>query len=223
MPKAMRFFGIYSLSERKKDMEFTRKTTVNVSADKAWEIIGADFNEVSQWASAVITSEANPDLDPGEKGRICNVKGTGHVVENIYAYDDEERELAFTLEGQKIPFFMRKIDNKWSVKPLGPNQSEVQVTGNITLMPVFSQLMSGMLKKQMGKFADGLLDEFKFYAEKWPRKKNAEAQVANSIIKAKIVSGKEGIWAFFPFSSLTDSVSKKIIKTFIEEERRKIS
>ena len=146
-------------------MQFTRKTTVNVSADKAWELIGTDFNEVSRWASAVLTSEANPNLSSEEKGRVCNVKGSGEVFETIYEYDDENRHLRFTLEGSKIPFFMKKIDNKWGVKSLNSNQSEVQIIGEITIMPVFSQLMSGMLRKQMGKFADGLLGEFKFYAE----------------------------------------------------------
>ena len=54
---------------------------------------------------------------------MCQVKGAGKVVETIYKYDDERRELAFILEGQKIPFFMRKIDNTWSVKPIPVNES----------------------------------------------------------------------------------------------------
>ena len=54
---------------------------------------------------------------------MCQVKGSGEVVETIYQYDDKKRELGFILVGQKIPFFMRKIDNTWSVKPIPVNES----------------------------------------------------------------------------------------------------
>lgn len=145
-------------------MEVTQQVTVNASADKVWKILGDDFNDVSQWANPVLDSHAIPDLPEGS-GRVCQGKGAGEVVETIHHYDDQNRELAFFLEGKKIPFFMRKIDNTWSVKPKGANQSELQVHVDVTLMPVFKQLMSGMLSKQLTKQADGFLSELKYFTE----------------------------------------------------------
>ena len=145
-------------------MEFKRDTTVNVSADKVWNILGNGFNDISQWASPVLDSQALPGQPEGS-GRVCQVKGAGEVVETIYHYDDVGRELSFILNGKKIPFFMRKIDNTWSVEPIGDDQSRLQVHAKITLMPVFSQLMSGLLSKAMSKQADGLLGELKYFAE----------------------------------------------------------
>ena len=145
-------------------MQLTRTTMVNASADKVWQILGDDFNNVSNWASAVIDSTAIPDQPEGS-GRVCNVKGFGQVTESIYHYDDNNRELSFILAGGKVPFFMRKIDNTWGVTPKGENRSELQVNVDITLMPVFKQLMTGMMTKQMTKQADGLLSELKYYAE----------------------------------------------------------
>ncbi|MEM7035198.1 MAG: SRPBCC family protein [Chloroflexota bacterium] len=145
-------------------MEFEKTATVNSSADKVWNIVGNNFNEISAWASPVLDSHANPDVPEGG-GRICNVKGAGQVVETIYHYDDQARELGFILEGEKIPFFMKKIDSQWSVKPAGDDQSEVTVRAKVTLMPVFSQLMSGMLRNQMGKQAQGIIDDLKYYVE----------------------------------------------------------
>jgi hypothetical protein len=91
-------------------MNFTKQVTINASADKVWEIIGTNFNDISEWSSFVITSEANPDVEPGA-GRVCHVKGAGEVVENLFQFDDNQRELAFTLEGSKNPFFMQRIEN----------------------------------------------------------------------------------------------------------------
>lgn len=145
-------------------MEFKRNVTVNAPADKVWEVLGPGFNDISNWASPVITSEPLPDL-PAGSGRVCNVKGAGAVEETIYHYDDDNRKLAFILKGKKIPFFVKKIDNTWNVEPIDDNQSKVQVHANITLMPVFSQIISGMLSKAMSKQADGLLSELKDYVE----------------------------------------------------------
>ena len=60
---------------------------------------------------------------------------------------------------------MQKIDNTWSVKAKGENQSELQVHVDVTLMPVFKQLMSGLMSKQLAKQADGFLGELKYFAE----------------------------------------------------------
>ena len=146
-------------------MELTKQVTINASAEKVWKIVGDDFNDVSEWASPVLESHANPNLPPGEKGRVCQVKGAGEVVENVYEYDDEQRELAFTLEGGKFPFFMRRIENVWRVEPKGDNQSVAEIGVNITLMPVFKQLLSGRLKTALSKQADGFLGELKYFAE----------------------------------------------------------
>ena len=66
-------------------MQFSKQITVNASAERVWKIIGEDFNDISEWSSFVLTSEANPDVPEGG-GRVCNVKGVGDVVENIFEY-----------------------------------------------------------------------------------------------------------------------------------------
>lgn len=146
-------------------MELTKQVTVNASADKVWKIVGTDFNDISEWASPVLESHANPNLPKGEKGRVCQVKGSGEIIENIYEYSDEQRELAFTLEGGKFPFFVKGIANIWHIEPKGDDQSVVSIGVDMQLMPVFSQLLNGRLQKAIGKQADAFLGELKYYAE----------------------------------------------------------
>ncbi len=145
-------------------MEIKRQVTVNASADKVWKILGTDFNNMSEWSSFVLESKAIPDLPPGS-GRVLNTKELGEVVETIYKYDDDKRELAFILEGKKMPFFMRKIDSTWRVKPQGDARSVLEVQFDVTVMPVFKQLMSGMISKGIAKRTDGLISELKYFAE----------------------------------------------------------
>ncbi|KAA3642373.1 MAG: SRPBCC family protein [Chloroflexi bacterium] len=145
-------------------MELTKEIMVNAPADKVWKIVGADFNEISEWSSFVITSEQNPGLPDGG-GRVCDVKGFGETVETLYEYDDEQRELAFTLEGGGTPFFMREVKNSWHIEPDGEDKSRVQIGVQAELMPVFKQLMTGRLTKVMEKRADVILGELKYFAE----------------------------------------------------------
>ena len=159
-------------------MEIQRQVTVNVSADKVWKILGKEFNDVSQWASFVKTSQANPDLDAGELGRVCEVNGFGKVIENIYHYDDKQQELAFTLEAEKNPFFMQRIENSWHVEPLDDDRAVVTVGVQVKLMPVFRQLLSGRLRKMMSNRADTILAELKYYAENGLARPNTQEQAA---------------------------------------------
>ena len=145
-------------------MEFTRQTTVTAAAEQVWKILGDDFNDISEWSSFVVESNANPDLAPGG-GRVCNVDGFGKSVETITKFDDQQRKLAFTFEGEKIPFFVRNVENSWSVEPNGDNQSVVQVDVEVTMLPVFQQLMGGMMGKMMGKRAETILSDLKYFAE----------------------------------------------------------
>jgi len=145
-------------------MKVKRQVTVNAAANKVWKILGTDFKSISEWASIVLESKAIPDLPPGS-GRVLNTKGLGEVVEIIYKYDDDKRELAFILEDKKMPFFMRNIDSTWRVKLQGDARSVLEVEFDVTVMPVFKQLMSGMISKRIAKRTDGLISELKYFAE----------------------------------------------------------
>ena len=145
-------------------MQVSRQTSVNVTADKVWQILGTDFNNISEWAGIVLESNAIPEMPEGS-GRICNVKGVGETLEKLTSFDDTQRKFSFTFENSKIPFFVRKIENTWSVTPKGNDQSVVQVDADVNLMPIFSQLLGGMMSKQMGKGAASILGELKHFAE----------------------------------------------------------
>lgn len=144
-------------------MELTKQITVNASADRVWKVIGTDFNNISEWASFVASSEANPDLPEGG-GRVCKVDGFGDVVETIFDYSDENRELAFTLEGG-TPFFMQRVENSWQVEALDENRSVVTIGVNAQMMPVFKQLLTSRLSKVFQKRMDVILGELKEFAE----------------------------------------------------------
>ena len=145
-------------------MEVKRQVTINASADKLWQILGTDYDRVGEWTSEVPSSAPNPDLPAGQ-GRVCKTDGFGDAKETITRFDEQRRELAYVAEIEKMPFFVREMGNSWRVEPQGANQSVVHMHMQGKLMPVFKQLMSGAMSKQLSKSADTVLEELKYYAE----------------------------------------------------------
>ncbi len=143
-------------------MEVKSELTINAPADKVWKVIGTDFNDIAEWSSVVLTSEANPDVPVGH-GRICEVQKLGKLVENITSYDEENREVKFTVEGN-TPFFVKRVQNTWRVQPQTDGTSLVHISADVKLLPVFN-LLSGGLSKVFQKRTDFIMSELRYFAE----------------------------------------------------------
>ena len=148
-------------------MKFQIQQTINAPADHVWEIVGTNFNDISQWASPVLTSKANPELGSDEMGRVCELAGGRQLVETINHYDDDNRQFRFTIGNESTPFFIKGVENTWSVKPNGANQSTVQINADIELMSFFN-LFSAPLKSGFRKGGERILQDLKAYAEAQP-------------------------------------------------------
>lgn len=164
------------------NMEVIRQLKVNAPAEKLWQILAEDYDRVGEWTSEIAQSSPNPDLPTGE-GRVCATPGFGDVKETITAFNESERQFSYAAEISTFPFFVKSVGNTWRVEADGPNRTVVHMHLQARLLPVFAQLMGPVMKRQMGKSADTILEELKHYAETGqihPRKQRQLAQVATA-------------------------------------------
>ncbi|MEM7126550.1 MAG: SRPBCC family protein [Chloroflexota bacterium] len=145
-------------------MEVIRELTINAPADKLWKILGEDYDKVGEWTSEVPSSGPNPDLPAGQ-GRVCSTDGFGDAKETLTEYDEKRRAMSYVAEVEKMPFFVKQMGNSWRVEPRGNDRSIVHMHMKGHLLPVFAQLMGPVMKRQLAKSADTLLEELKYYAE----------------------------------------------------------
>lgn len=145
-------------------MEVIRAITINASANRLWQILAEDYDKVGEWTSEIPESSPNPDLPVGE-GRVCTTPDFGDVKEIITHFDEQQRSFSYAADIQKMPFFVREIGNSWRVEPKGDNRAVVHMHLKGRLLPVFSQLMGPIMKRQMLKSVDTILEELKYYAE----------------------------------------------------------
>ena len=160
-------------------MNVHRELTINASADRLWQILGDDYAKVGEWTTQVLSSQPNPDLRVGE-GRVCVTDGFGDAKETLTQYDEQKRELAYVATIEKMPFFVKEMANAWRVEPKGESRSIVHMDMNGKLLPVFKQIMTRPMSKQLAKSADLFLRDLKYYAETGDIHPEKKAQLAQS-------------------------------------------
>ena len=150
-------------------MEISKSAVVNVSAERLWSIMADDFDKVGEWARGVDSSGPNTDAAVPEGasvgGRVCQAPGFGAINETFTSFDPVERSYAFEATASKIPSFVRNLTNHTLVKPLGPEQSEVQLRITADTPGVRGALVKPVLSRKFSKGLDTVLEDLTIFAE----------------------------------------------------------
>lgn len=161
-------------------MQIKKQFTVNASADRLWEIMGLQFDRVSDWASSIHDSQGrNSGIVPQGlpfSGRVCQTS-MGSFQEKILKYDEHKKMISYDAKGDKMPFFVKHLANNWTFTPLGGGKCKVDMCMEISILPVFDLLMGPMMRMQMGGTIDQVIEELTYFAENGtPHPRKLEAQ-----------------------------------------------
>lgn len=175
-------------------MKIRKETIMNVSAQKVWEILGPRYVEVDKWASSVNIAQGNNKPGVGKisgapcTGRVCDTE-LGQFKENVEIYNENKKEIAYSAQGEKMPFFVKRMLNTWKVIPKG-NKALVIMELNVDLMFPFNFIMFMPMRMQLGGVLKKANEELKYFVENnetpHPRKQKAAQQFNKS--KPQLVS-----------------------------------
>lgn len=146
-------------------MEIERTITLNAPSDQVWDLLANRFHEVGDWASIINKSDAlsTQTGTAGVADRVCDTPD-GIFKEQVTNFDEQRRTFSY-LAYEGLPGFVREGGNTWTVRELSGGKSEVHMKMRFDLNPVANALMGWMLKRQMSKAADGVVDDLKVFAE----------------------------------------------------------
>ena len=130
-------------------MKVSTSIDISATADEVWEVIGPDFARVSDWVSAIATSEtvdarpAASGLDETDlagahpSGRACTFSSPGfdRIIEELTAYDPAARRLSYRL-AHGMPAFVIEASNTWHAQALPDNRSEFTMDAYLELAGV---------------------------------------------------------------------------------------
>ena len=164
-------------------MQIKKQFTVNASADRLWEIMGSQFADVSYWASGIYASRSrNSGMTPQGascSGRVCETT-MGTFKEQILKYDEQSKTLSYDAKGEKMPFFVKQLENTWTFTPLIGGKCQVNMCMEASLLPVFNLIMGPIMRMQMGGVVNQVIEELSYFAENGsphPRKLEAQKKI----------------------------------------------
>ena len=151
-------------------LKLEKAKTIQVSIDKLWKILVDDFENIADWSSSVLASEAKVDAtvpaDAPLSGRVCQVPGIGATDESFTEFDAENYSFTFSLKGERMPGFVSNLQNRWDLHQVDADRTEVRNTVTADISGVMGAIMKPMMKNRFSKSLDVILADLAHYAEK---------------------------------------------------------
>jgi hypothetical protein len=165
--------------------QLSRQIVVAAPADAVWQVIGAAFDRIGDWACAIPSSTAlagAPALtDAPTAGRVCStgIRLLPRVTETLVAYDDANRTLTYEATG--MPRFVTTARNTWTVTPLGERRCRVTLDARFDTRGLLGTVARWLVLLSVRRTSRHLADDLRHYAEHGrpsPRKRRRLARQA---------------------------------------------
>ena len=153
-----------------KRIDIIQSLEVRSSTEKAWEIIGPGFINISNWGRGILRSWNNDNVKPSFEGapaggRYCELIGFGTFDEKIIHYSEREREISWSATGEKLPKFVSGLQNELKVERIDDHTCRLTSHISASLNGIMGLLMRSLMKKNFTRQIKGFLNDWKIYAE----------------------------------------------------------
>jgi hypothetical protein len=152
-----------------------RELTINKNIDEVWEVLGKQFGEVHLWSSNFKDSKPGGDkkFDGIDYSFRATITDRGETIQLLDAFDPGNYRLAYHIT-KGMPGIAKSASGIWSLKPLENNQVTVVIEFDMEIKNMLGYLLSPLVKLKIGKAADEIAEELKYYME------NGKAQPRNN-------------------------------------------
>lgn len=147
-------------------MVINKEVVIAKSVQDVWNVLGNQFGAIDKWASLISKSEVSGRAElPGVNYSIRSTQTKrGATKQQLTVFDPEKHVIAYeAIEGR--PFFLSRVEAKWSVTDLYDGRSKLNLDMDIDKAGLAGVILGPLAKVKLGKLADELMDEFKYYSE----------------------------------------------------------
>lgn len=166
-------------------MEIKKEITINKPAEEAWDVLGNQFTETHKWARGLdhVEGSGQPKFEGAScSNRTCEVPGFGTIQEEIKKFDAQNHILQYeVLEG--FPGFITSAINTWTLRQVR-NQTIVSMHMKMETKGLKGAIMGPMMKMQLNKTVEGVLQDFKIFVETGKVSEQKEKELAKYLKKA---------------------------------------
>ena len=151
-------------------VDIQKTLDVQAPAEQAWEIIGPNFLNISDWGRGVLRSWRNEDLEVEFEGapaggRFCDLGKLGIADERILHYHVSNMEISWSAKLESFPGFLSNVRNELRVEEVDANRCRISSNITAELSGIRGWLLGGPIKKNFDKLIGVFLKDWKVYAE----------------------------------------------------------
>ena len=145
-------------------MDFHREITIDKPIAEAWELLGPQYGKACEWAPGVHGSGlAGTAVNGTPTHRAC-ATDFGDIKEQVTAYDPLTYLLEYRVT-EGFPSMIKEGRNRWQLHSAGPNKTRLTMDMTINTGGFVGTVMRPMMRMQLNKVADQVVEGFKHYAE----------------------------------------------------------
>lgn len=147
-------------------MIIKKEIEINSTIEGAWKVLGIEFADAYQWASAVTHSTGKGNSFNGAtcSERGCDIVGMGKTKEKLIEFSSNNYLLSYAVS-EGMPSIIKYATNTWQLFPLSNTKVKLEMTMNFTFGGLIGNLMQPMMKMMMSKMGNQMVEEFKYYVE----------------------------------------------------------
>ncbi|PCJ64874.1 MAG: hypothetical protein COA58_11410 [Bacteroidetes bacterium] len=151
-------------------LDIKESIEINTTAEKAWKIIGPNFLDIAAWGPGVNKSWNNDSVSTTFEGapaggRFCDLGKFGKADERIVHYDQEQKEITWSAEIDKMPSFLKGLQNALKVERISENSCRVSTNITADLIGLKGVLLGIPIKNNFTKLLKVFVKDWKIYAE----------------------------------------------------------
>ncbi len=149
-------------------MKVTKHITINAPVQEVWHTAAVEFDKIGIWASNVSNSSEASDTiefdDAQMAGRVCTTS-LGDTYERFVDFSESDHHFTYAIEGDVMPFFVKKALNTWTLIPLSDDTTQLTMSAELDVNLFPGSLMRLPMAIQSKRLLQENLEELKYYIE----------------------------------------------------------
>ena len=158
-----------------------KELSINDNVSNVWAVMGEQFGEVHLWSSNFKDSKPGgiKQFEGINYSQRITVTDRGETIQVLDAYDSTNYRLAYHIT-KGLPGIAKTAEGIWSLKPMQNKQTMVVLEFNMESKNMLGYLLSPIIKLKLGKSAEEIAEELKYYIENGSaHPRNVETNINN--------------------------------------------
>jgi hypothetical protein len=143
-----------------------RELIIDKDVNEVWEVMGLQFAQVHLWSSYFLDSKSGgiKQFEALAYSERITQTDRGETVQVLDSFDSENYTLAYHIT-KGMPGIAKTASGVWSLEATENNKTMVTIAFDMEIKNAIGYLLSPVIKLKIGRSAEEIAEELKYYVE----------------------------------------------------------